>query len=177
MKEIRSVDISGKLSPASIHSIEKAGEKWPSFLEMRIWETRIPSQRQILQECLYTISNPWAAMPSNRWQAMSMAQNKDYGRDCLFFRNQRLSHIHDITDFPTRCVRAFCLKRRPFSPPLGHFRWKHGTKSKRMYPRSPVTPVSHPKRSCWEMRIHFFTAPFWVYGEKRRETTIESMRS
>ena len=48
--------------------------------------------------------------------------NKDYGRDCLFFRNQRLSHIHDITDFPTRCVRAFCLKRRPFSPPLGHFR-------------------------------------------------------
>lgn len=29
---------------------------------------------------------------------MSMAQNKDYGRDCLFFRNQRLSHIHDITD-------------------------------------------------------------------------------
>ena len=158
MKEIRSVDISGKLSPASIHSIEKAGKKWPSFLEMRIWETRIPSQRQILQECLYTISNPWAAMPSNRWQAMSMAQNKDYGRDCLFFRNQRLSHIHDITDFPTRCVRAFCLKRRPFSPPLGHFRWKHGTKSKRMYPRSPVTP-------------------FWVYGEKRRETTIESMRS
>ena len=31
MKEIRSVDISGKLSPASIHSIEKAGKKCPFF--------------------------------------------------------------------------------------------------------------------------------------------------
>ena len=86
---------------------------------MQIWETRIPSQRQILQECLYTISTPWAAMPSNRWQAMSMAQNKNYGRDCLFFRNQRLSHIHDIMDV-RETLRECVLPEAPsFLPSAG----------------------------------------------------------
>ena len=65
-----------------------------------MWETRIPSQSQILHEFVYTISTPWGAMPSNRWQPMSYeAQNKDDGRDFLFSEIS-VSLIHDITDFP-----------------------------------------------------------------------------
>ncbi len=54
--------------------------------------------------------------------AMVTRRRKRHMGAIFILRNPYLFHIHYITDFPTRCVKAVCLKCRPFSPLLVHFR-------------------------------------------------------